>query len=760
MKPNLFKFTNLLSLITVLLVTVLCAPQLQAQQEKKVKPKKTVAKKFNVFKTDCKMKVDGVLNEEVWKKTEKIYIQYEFSPGDNIPAPVKTECMITFTKSKLYVAYRCFDPEPGAIRAHLMNRDIIDTFIQDDYVSILLDTYNDERRAFEYRVNPHGVQTDSIFNEETGAQDFSWDSIWASAGKITDFGYVVEMAIPFHQLRFPRMDAKQTWGISFSRSWPRNVRHRMRSHKMERNIESILSQLNKITGFEKISPGRNLEFVPTMVINRTDERTSLTEGELESGKIKAEPGISARWGITPSIMLNATINPDFSQVEADAAQLEVNTRFAIRYPEKRPFFLEGADIYRTPVEVVFTRRIYDPVWGTKLTGTVGSNEFGFIATQDRTNEMIIPSNAGSQSTSLDEDVLNGILRYRKNLGRGSSLGALYTGRTGDDYHNHVLGVDGFLRLNRRKSLRFQLLHSRTQYPDEVADYYDQKNDDFGGSMIYGRFRHTGRNIVYGLEYEDLSPNFRADHGFITRTDLRQITAFALYRKWGKKNDWYNRLSLRLNAKRGTDYAGTLTDQELWATVNYVGPLQTDMYVTLDNRKELYAGNLFNLIGAWGQVQMTPRKGLSYYFFGGYGDDLDYNNVRKSKTVSLASGVELSLGLHLNFTLTHTFERLRYEKEMVYTVNLSQLQLIYNFNTRAFIRATFQYRDLDRNEELYIRPVWANTKTLFTQLLFSYKLNPQTVLFLGYSDNNYGRPGVDLTRTDRTFFLKIGYAFLQ
>jgi len=227
-----------------------------------------------------KVKVDGLLNDAAWQKATVIKLPFEWTPGDNVPPPVETECLVTFDRDGFYIAFRCFDPEPKKIRAHLMDRDATDTLIQDDHVSVIIDAFNDERRGFQFRVNPLGVQADANFSELEGYEDFSWDAIWASAGKITEWGYAVEIGIPFNQLRFPRSLEKQTWGFSAERSWPRSVRHRMISHRQARDIACILCQFNKLSGLEGLSPGRNLEFDPTLTSSRTDEMDMGTQAQL------------------------------------------------------------------------------------------------------------------------------------------------------------------------------------------------------------------------------------------------------------------------------------------------------------------------------------------------------------------------------------------------------------------------------------------------------------------------------------------------
>lgn len=451
---------------------------------------------YTVKQSSGPLRIDGIPEESAWQNATVIKLLFEYLPADNITAPVSTDFLITFDEKNLYMAFRCYDPNPSMVRAHLMDRDAIDTFIQDDHVTVMIDFFNDERRAFQFRVNPLGVQSDAIFSEMEGYEDFSWDAIWDSKGRMTEFGWTVEISIPFNQLRFPPTENDQTWGISAERSYPRNVRHRMASHKRKRDIDSILCQFNKVSGFRGMKTGLNMEIDPTLTVNRTDTRTDFPSGDMEGGKFKTEPGISLRWGVTPNMILNTAVNPDFSQVEADVKELEVNRRYAIRYPEKRPFFLEGADFFLTPVEAVFTRTVADPDVGFKFTGKMGKNVLGVFGTYDCLNNLLFPSNEGSVSTSLDEHITGGVFRFRRDVGQGSALGVLYTGRMGEDYFNYVGGLDGFLRLSRTKTLTLQYLHSQTEYAPAIARAYSQTEDVFGGDALSLRFTHRGRNWTY------------------------------------------------------------------------------------------------------------------------------------------------------------------------------------------------------------------------------------------------------------------------
>lgn len=742
--------------ILLLMLSVFPVLTLFSQQEPGA-PGYPPARHYDVAMARSQIKIDGRLEEEAWKKAVSIPLPYEWSPGDNVPAPVETRCLITFSRTHLYIAFRCHDPAPGKIRAHLMDRDNIDTFVLDDHISIILDTFNDQRRGFQFRVNPLGVQADAVFSTLEGYEDFSWDAIWRSAGKIDNNGYTLEIAIPFNQLRFKKTPGKQTWGFSAERSYPRRVRHRLASHVRARGSGCLMCQFNKLTGFEAITPGRSLEFDPTMTLQQTDTRNDFPAGPMETGKIDWDPGITAKWGVTSNIILNAAVNPDFSQVEADVAQLDVNNRFALRYPEKRPFFLEGADLFLTPLEAVFTRTVYDPAWGVKASGKLGRSAIGVFAAHDRVNNLIFPSNQGSRSASLDRDVFGGVLRFRQDIGNGSTFGVLYAGRSGEDYYNHVAGFDGFVRLSRRKNMSFQYLYSRTQYPGDIAETYGQDSQHFGGNAWRANFEHYGRNLNYFITYTSLSPGFRADYGFIPRVDTRQVQAVFIPMIWGKRGGWFNRISFMLRGTGVTDHEDNLTNREFEVNARYEGPLETVFQPAFSRVREVYNGMDYDLDRFDIYFNMKPLNGVQLFFQSRVGDAVDYWNSRPAQQLMINPGIEIGLGRHLNINLNHLYERLSLDGNNIYTANLFQGRFVYNFNVRTFVRAIFQYTHIERDTGMYVSTVDPVTKGLFTQLLFSYKINPKTVLFLGYSDNHSGLKTLDLTRTDRTFFLKIGYA---
>lgn len=756
----------------LLLVAVLPAASAAALPGVQDKPAPAAAPpasaRFDVVRASGPIRIDGLLDEESWSAAPKIPVPFEWQPGDNIPAPVDTEVLVTYDLYNLYVGFRCFDPEPGKIRAHLMDRDDTDTLILDDHISFMVDPFNDERRGFQFRVNPMSVQADANFSELEGYEDFSWDAIWKAKARITDWGWAVEVAIPLGQLRFRKSGGPQTWGFEAERSWPRDARHRMTSHERSRNVNCILCQFNKLTGFEGITPGQNIELTPTVTATRTDAMPSgdFPDGGLERGEIDDQYGLTAKWGVTPNLILNGAYNPDFSQVEADVAQLEINRRFALFYPEKRPFFLEGADFFLTPLQAVFTRTVADPSWGAKLTGKTGRTAIGFFAAQDELTNLVIPSNQGSAQASLDQDATGGVFRLRQDVGKASTVGVLYTGRAGTGYSNHVAGADGFFRLDQKNSIIFQFLHSETDYPTVLAEDYGQRDDRFGGNALKLEYQHFSRSWIVDVAYQDMSPGFRADYGFVPRVDTRSVETMVFRQFWGKPGGWFNLIRLGVAGVAGWDYEGTLTDRGGIVGLMYRGGLETTVNVHANFFRTFYGGRYFDTPYGDLTFRIRPFSGSEVGFTAQAGKAVDYANLRVADSFAVGPSLSLSLFRHLNFVPAFIYERLSLGGSTIYAAHLAQAKLVWNFSVRSFVRAIFQYQVLTQNQEEYTVPVDSRSRGLFTQFLFSYKLNPRTVLFLGYSDNALGGrfdswlgPGrVSLTKTDRTFFLKIGYAW--
>jgi hypothetical protein len=707
--------------------------------------------------TDDEIVIDGVLEEAAWAHAVAIDIDVQTRPGENIPAQVDTIAYLIEDGESLYVAFDAKDPEPDKIRAFLRDRD---SAWDDDFVGIVIDTYGDERRAFEFFVNPLGVQMDLTNDDVSRNEDDSWDAIWDSAGKIGGDGYIVEIEIPLNQLRFPKVDGMQTWGVDLLRFYPREHRYRLSNNPQDRSLNCYLCQLVKVQGLEGIEPGRDLEIVPTLTASQASTTDDPGIESLHSGDADAEVGVSVRWGISPDLTANLAINPDFSQVEADVAQLDANNQFALFYPEKRPFFLEGADYFRTPVQAVFTRTVADPSVGAKLTGKRGNNTFGvFIAEDDRT-DLIFPAATGSDSESLDQQNSAFVGRYSRSFGDASAVGALLTTRQGDDYHNTVGGFDLRWKLTDQHRVQAQYLRSDTEYPMSIVSDFEQPEGSFTGSATYLGYDFDSRNWRGYLRHNARTRGFRADSGFVPRVDIDQQVV-GLGRTWhGDENSWYAQLRLSGDWDIAHDDAGRLIERETEAYFSINGPMQSWIELGVLTRDRLYddvmfAENRFSLF-----AEFQPRGGLLLGFWSSSGDQIDFDNTRLGKQQRIDPFVLWNVSRHLLLRYDGVFVNLdQQDGQDIFAAAVHNVRLTWQFSVRSFLRLTAQIQDIERNQDSYYEAVDRRSRDVGRQLLYSYKLNPQTVFFLGYSDaliddDNLG----SLTTTDRTWFMKIGYAW--
>ncbi|HEX6160403.1 MAG TPA: DUF5916 domain-containing protein, partial [Thermoanaerobaculia bacterium] len=666
----------------------------------------------------------------------------------------RTEGWITFDANNLYVAFRAHDPEPGKIRARYSDRD---SAFGDDFIGIIVDTFNDQRRAFEFFVNPLGVQMDLTQNEMTGNEDSSWDAIWDSAGRITAGGYEVEMRIPMSSLRFPAAAGEMTWGIDAVRNYPRTQGYRIGLHPLQRGNNCYLCQSSALVGLSGARPARSIELHPTITSSQNGFRSDFPDGEIETEDPDTEAGLTAQWGITPNLTLNGTINPDFSQVEADSAELAVNTQFALFFPEKRPFFLEGADIFETRFQAIYSRQIAEPEWGVKLTGKAGKNALGAIVTLDRRTNLLIPGSQGSQLRSLDDQNLSTILRYRRDLFGATTGGVFYTGREGDGYHNRMLGGDVLFRWKGTEAVRVELMGSSTQYPASVAASADQPSDKFTGHALRAVYQHTSRNWTYYVLYRDVAEGFRADLGFVPRADFRERGAL-LERAWYPKDSSWSQVRFGSDVADFEDQDGQHLERRVnlfgWAQ----GPRQSFLRADLTEGDQFFGGETFDTdrVTLYGEMQAHPDVFVTGQAV--VGNQVDFANVRQGDRVRLQPGVRWNAGRHLRLNLNHSYESLDVDPGRLFTANLTELRATYQINNRTFVRWIGQHLDLDRDPALYRFPVDARSRDFFNQFLFSYKINPLTVLFLGYSDTHAGNEVIDLTQQSRTLFLKVGYAW--
>jgi hypothetical protein len=712
-------------------------------------------KHYRVPQVDGKIKPDGILDEKVWEKALVLELNYEVRPGENIPPPVRTEVLLANSKTHLFVAFRAYDPKPAKIRARISDRDELGL---QDWVGVILDTFNDERRSFDFLCTPFGVQADFI---ETSGDDTGgdWDAIWDSGGRINEQGYFVEMSIPFSSLRFQRKEGDQVWGFDAVRSYPRTVRHHIGTFPRDRNNNCYLCQSIKLVGFKGAKPGKNLEFDPTLVGHISREREEDIEGPFVEDR-KVEAGITARWGFTPNLTFSAAVNPDFSQVEADSLQLDINEPFALFYSEKRPFFTEGGDFFSSPLRVIYTRTMRDPSWGIKLSGKEGANTIGAYVVRDTLTNLIFPGIQSSDSTSLSMDSTASVLRYRRDFGNKYTVGALFTNRQGGDYYNRVAGIDGNLRFTSNDRVIMQVLASSTRYPEEAAIEFAQPQGRFDDKALDILYIHDTRNLdIYG-GYSEIGGDFRADIGFIPRVGYRAFYGGADYAWYAKPGKWWTQFVLEGDFDRLTDEDGNLLKQVASFEFTYEGPLDMHSLINYTNNREVYDGVTFDQDQFFLHHCMNPIGTMHAWCNIRWGDRIDYANTRLGKRFHIRPGMEYDIGLHWSLYLSYTFERMRVHSQRLYTANQGELHLKYQFNKRMFLRAILQYVDYQYNTVMYIDEIDPVYRNLFTQILFSYKINPQTVLFLGYTDNYRGYDRHNLPQVNRTLFLKIGYALVM
>ncbi|HYY58829.1 MAG TPA: DUF5916 domain-containing protein, partial [Pyrinomonadaceae bacterium] len=473
--------------------------------------------------------IDGKLDEEVWKQAAVLKDFYQTQPGDNIAPSKPTVVLLGYDAKTLYVGFHAYD-EPDKVRATVAKRDAV---FEDDNVRILLDTFNDQRRAYSLVFNPLGVQADGFLIEGQG-EDYSVDIVMESKGSLTSDGYIVEVAIPFKSLRY-FAGKDQLWGLHAFRRIKRFNNEQNSWMPISRENASFLSQEGRLTGLVDISTEHTLEVIPSLTLSETgtrkrtilpsvlDANPTLTDpGRFVNEPVKFDPGVTVKYGITPTVTLDFALNPDFAQVEADQTVVTTNQRFPIFFEEKRPFFLEGIDYFRTPMTAVHTRAIVDPDIAAKLTGKRGRNTFGLLLASDSS-----PGNFSQEEQEdpdfehrnlVDKNAYIAVLRLKRDIGRESNIGLIATSYNFIERHNQLGGVDGRFRLDPKTIFEFQVLgttSNRFFFDPDLNENVYRKGNALGYSWIYD---FTGRNFGYFVAGSGRTRDYRADVGFTRRVN--------------------------------------------------------------------------------------------------------------------------------------------------------------------------------------------------------------------------------------------------
>ncbi|MBI4720670.1 MAG: carbohydrate binding family 9 domain-containing protein [Chitinivibrionia bacterium] len=730
--------------------------------------------------------IDGHLDDSGWKNAARAGDFTEISPGDQARPQADTEVFITYDCSRLYIAFAAHD-DPSTIRATLRARDEI---FNDDYVGIILDTYDNTAWAYELFVNPLGIQGDKrwTLSEEEGGSDVEFgsggqvikkgyedpgfDVVFDSRGRITPDGYQVEIAIPFKSLRFPDTD-EQRWRVTFWRNHPRDSRRSYSWATVLRDEPCFLCQLGTLSGISGVRPGSSFEFLPTIVGSQSGELRD--GGDPDSGFDNRDPDIDPslgiRYGISSSVGAELALNPDFSQVESDVAQIDVNTTFALFFPERRPFFQEGSDLFRSWWNAVYTRTINDPSVTAKITGRTSTMGFVALAARDEHTPLIIPLEERSLVVEAGKSTC-GISRFRRSLKDGSYAGALATSRWYDGGGSGtLLGLDGLVRFKQNYALKAQGLASITREPDEPA------LTEGAGEAMFARGAHTvaldgesyeGIGAYIGLErdarhwqstldYWDSSPTFRADNGFVFRNSERRVewnNSYAFY----PDNRWLDEIIPSNEYARQWNAFGLYKAQSVENWIEAVFKRQTSVMLGYDFYAERFRDVCFDDMRLfYSEIRTAFSDALQCGFWLGLGDRI----ARSASPPALGEGAHIDAWAVIKPAQRLVIEPIFMYSELsrkdtgeeVFNGYILRTRVNYQFNRELFLRFVVQYDDF--SGDLAFEP------------LLTYQINPFSVFYIGGGTNyfDFARLGPEPENPHRGFdptewhvFFKLQYLF--
>ena len=727
--------------------------------------------------------IDGRLDDAVWRRAARITEFVQQQPLDGAPATEETDLYIAYDTQNLYFGVHVHYSDPVLIRANRSDRD--QTF-SDDTITLYFDPFLDQQRAYVFSVNGYGVQSDGILDSTTPtggmggggrrssgggrpgggggsggggrrggmsaslaaalggapAGDTSWDALFESSGTLVEDGWTAEMAIPFKSLRYPSRGRgeRHRWGFQVVRTIPSKNETDVWA-PISRDVAGFLPQMGLLDGLADLSTSRNLEILPTLTAIQFGSLDTGT-GVFEDGDPDPEGGVNVKYGVTPNLTFDYTYNPDFSQIESDIPQIEVNQRFPLFYPELRPFFLEGQEIFQVPgqVNLVHTRTIVDPRQGAKLTGKVGNTTVGVLVANDEAPgqvEGVDPSLHGRTAQVA-------VARARYDLYAESYLGVIATDREFGDGYSRVGGVDGRFRLGRTSSVSFQAA---------AAQHRNLEDGDNSGPIFHLAYDRTGRNLSYSAAVDSVHPEFRTDTGFVLRTDTRVAQANVSYRWWPE--NWLVNWGPLASYSRNYDFEGLLQDEQ--AQVGVRGLMSNSMiWVAMANRDmERYGGIEFFKTNAFLGGGFAASRRLSAGGFFNWGDQIRYGDdpfLGNGATATLFASVRpmSRLNADLNFITSRLHDPR--SAEQVFDVKIYRALTTYQFTNRLLLRNILEYN--------------AFSGTLAANLLVTYRVNAGTVFFVGYDDHYQQGDLIDSTifpttrfeQTNRAIFTKLSYLF--
>lgn len=704
--------------------------------------------------------LDGALDDEAWKSAAVIDQFYETSPGDNIPAKVRTVAYVTYDAKYFYIGIRADDPEPSKIRAPFVDRDgVIGT---DDNIAIFLDTRNDKRSAIELRVNPRGVQADGIFNDANSNEDFSPDFYYDTAAQITSEGWTAEFRIPFSSLRYSAADP-QTWNILVWRNYPRDFRYAFHSAPMPRGANCVICFTHPLTGISDLPDAAHLVAAPYATAQQVSEPESGLGSDLDSGDADFDAGVDVKWTPSANHALDLTLNPDFSQIEADVPQIVVNQRFAVFYPEKRPFFLEGFDLFDTPLQIAYTRTITDPQGGMRATGKIGDTAYTLLTTKNEGGgSTILPGPTRSRFAFLDAGSYDTIARVRHSMSEGFVGGVITDREIEGGGYNRVLGPD-FQWRRPEDTLQAQLLFSDTKNPERVEDDPAWRGQELSSHAFTAAFGHRDRKWDYGVELYDVGDEFRADLGFIPQAGYRQGVGY-IGRSWYPENSKVRFIRPSVLVDYQTDRDGEVIFQTLSLGVGGFGAKNTQFSALARVGEKVRVGTeLLEQNYLMLNYQFDPHRRIPRITFGlRVGEQIDFDNAREGDGVSLSIGANARPHDRLDLQFNFNRDTLDVEGGRLFTALVERIRAQYSFSNKSLVRVIAQYVSTDYDPALYPYFQVPDEDGFFLgSILYSYKVNWQTVLFVGYGDERILlEQNDDLAPSSRSLFFKVSYAFIR
>jgi hypothetical protein len=706
-------------------------------------------------------RIDGHLDDPMWANALRLDNFCEISPGDNTQPPCRTEALFAYDSENFYMGFICYDDSPDQIRASISDRDDI---FRDDFVGVMVDTFGDKQNAYELFVNPYGIQGD--LRRTQNNEDSSFDTIWESSGHINSVGWVAEAAVPFRSLRFPD-EHEQEWLMHVLRIRPRNSREQHSWAPLDRGESCLFCQAGKFRGMEGVNAGKNLEILPYAIANQSGGLIDPDNPALgfENGDAGGDAGVGVKYGITPNLTLDFTYNPDFSQIESDAAQVDVNTTFALFFPEKRPFFLEGREIFRSN-NLIYTRSLNNPRLATKLTGKMGKYTVGYILGRDDNSPFVVPFEDNSEMALGGKSVSN-ILRIKRDILSDSYVGFIATDRRLESGSNSIFVADGDVRFLENYRLSGQLGLSNTVEPDDPelsADFSDTTFGDEKYTTVFDGESFKGTNLRlelyrdarywnFSVWYNDVSPTFRANNGFVSNNNYRSgglwtgVLFQPNHRVFEKLQPQFN---YGLEHNHDNVFKDTWVSPSIWIQFKR----QTNMWIGYLRSKERFKGVLIDGIE---RIQGNIHTNASNFIQGGMYAQTGRSIARGEDPPILGheryfeawGTIKPSSRLKSSFTYAYARMLETPSGPNIYKGYIIRNRLSYQFSRRLFFRLVTQYDDF--SERVEVDP------------LVSYKINPFTVFYVGsthdvenFNGEEYGNLGYK--QTNRQFFAKIQYLF--